>query len=241
MSIYLLTLVFFSRYWKHVLVHAGAVQDDLPFFCIWTDIATSSHIFTIHQVQLWSLPHLQLCAWYIECPKDKTPSLEQNLRMSIDNATPSRVQTNQSTEDDDVVVLGGTFDAIGIQDVSIQSSQQVFQDVTNVGLTQSTRKHARDVPTNETISVQPPTKTRRFQASAKHSPSTSSILHRDAQALRPHLISRDHNLSIYELLLNDTVANMQKTFKVTKEWPSTYHEMSSFLDKVIFICFFISF
>ena len=215
-----------------------AVQDDLPFFCIWTDTATSTHIFTMHQVKLWSLPHLQSCAWYIECPTDKTPSSEQNLRMSIEIATPSRVQTNQFTEDDDVVVLGDTFDAIGIQDVSIQSSQQVFQDVTNVGLTQSTRKHARDVPTKETIPIEPPTKTRRFQASAKHSPSTSSIIHRDAQALRPHLISRDHNFLVSELVLNDTVANMQKTFKVTKQWPSTYHEMSSFLDKVTFIYFY---
>lgn len=242
LSIYIciFSLYFFNvfRYWKHVLVPAGAVQDDLPFFLIWTDIATPSHIFTAHQLQLWSLPHLQSCAWYIECPKDKTPSSEQDLRLSIENTTPtpSRVQTILSA-DDDVVVLGDTLNAIGIQDASIQSSQQFSHDDVDVRPTQCTRKHPRDVPTKETTPLQPPSKSRRFLASSKHSPSSSSIIHRHAQTHRPHLISRDHNFLACELLLNDTVANMQKIFKTTKQWPSTYHEMSSFLDKVIFIYF----
>lgn len=214
---------------------SGVVLDELPFFCIWTDTTTSGHIFTMHQVQLWGLPHLQSSGWYIECPKDKTPSSEKNLRLTIQKSI-SSVQTNQST-DDDVVVLGDTFDTIGIEDVSIQSSQQIFKDVSNMPIkqAQSSRKHARDVPTKEPLFTEPPTKTRRTQASTKHSPSTSTFFHRHATAPRPSLISRDHNILVSELVLNDTVASMQKIFKSTKQWPSTYHEMSSFLDKVTFI------
>lgn len=73
----------------------------------------------MHQLQLWRFLHFQSCAWYIECLIGKIHSSKQNLWLSIEKAimTPPRVQTNQST-DDDVVVLGDTLDAFGIQDFS---------------------------------------------------------------------------------------------------------------------------
>jgi hypothetical protein len=73
------------RYWIHILLPDGAVNQEHPCFSSWKDSRSKDSMFTSEQVKEWDWEHLLGCHWYIEMPFSSTPPHEVNNRQTVES------------------------------------------------------------------------------------------------------------------------------------------------------------
>jgi hypothetical protein len=76
------------RYFMRELVPLGAVvKPEFPMFLTsWVDKTSAQCMYTMAQTHAWSVPHLQVGCWYIECGKTICPVEEEEVKAACDKA-----------------------------------------------------------------------------------------------------------------------------------------------------------
>jgi hypothetical protein len=87
-SITYLPLSSFIRYFKRELLPLGAIEEThLPqYLSSWTDKNSPQCMYTLYLVRLWSIVHLRVCCWYIDCGKAFCPVEEEDAKKACDEA-----------------------------------------------------------------------------------------------------------------------------------------------------------
>jgi hypothetical protein len=95
------------RYFMWELLPAVAVdKSKLPIFLTsWVDKSSSLCIYTMGQIRIWSIPHLKVGCWYIDCKKVYCPVEEEVVRKACETADSkgATTGTNNAQEHEDEV------------------------------------------------------------------------------------------------------------------------------------------
>jgi hypothetical protein len=82
------------RYFMRELVPLGAmVKPQLPMFLTsWVDKTSAQCMYTMPQTCTWSIPHLKVGCWYIECGKTISVIEEEDVKTAYEKADPRGVK-----------------------------------------------------------------------------------------------------------------------------------------------------
>lgn len=234
-------LYFLFRYFIHELVSKGAVDKGIisTFYASYLEAASKSCMFTEEQREQWTTVHVLQGGWYIKCPVDACPLEEEALKSA--NSGNQAPMVEVATD----CIAGGSSQTPPVQFIdledtpndpkprksrrSLRKTSQLPNDVSQgapasvslVGESSQGRKRAssgRDLSTPP----HPPKVLKQYVGEYLHL----------IQLVRPNVISRSHDSIVFELVLNDTPAQMLDFKKTTHAWPPSYVEMTGFLDKV---------
>ena len=76
------------------LVPLGVVvKPQLPMYLTsWVDKTSTSCMYSVNQLKLWSAPHLKEGCWYLECGRNVCPVEEEDVKAACDKADPRGVK-----------------------------------------------------------------------------------------------------------------------------------------------------
>lgn len=71
-------------YFNFVLFPKGVILSLFPFFLIWIDPKVDNNMYHKDLLKDWSTIHLKQCGWYLDCPKDSTPTSKVSFQMNFE-------------------------------------------------------------------------------------------------------------------------------------------------------------
>ena len=187
-----------------------------PFFDTFKDVQSENSIFSPEIRKQWDEVHWYECGWYSDCPPNKTPHSELELR---DRLEPTFV-----------------FSILDQNLPYTKPTRGKRKKITQVCT------HSKE---NDIMSGEPFTKKRRVLQPATSSYTNHVIpsMLEPFFSIRiktkvPKLTACNSNQISFELILNDSFLNILNVKEQTKTWPQFFYDINTFFTKVFFSSFF---